>query len=150
MSEAIMADAAAAADKENTERSGGPVPGSSPGTPSSTASPSVPPMVHHPLPRAFTGTSAVHAAKARRAEFDVEKKKVANTNRVVVDRRAKQKEDSLDRHVMLALSDVVSNSVVCLGRDRLRDDIAEKKVKEYRDYEEKKGKKAKEKNKSKK
>ncbi len=47
----------------------------------------------------------------------------------------------MDRHVMLALSDVVSNSVVCLGRDRLRDDIAEKKVKEYRDYEEKKSKK---------
>ena len=144
MSEAIMADAdAAAADKENTERSG-PVPGSSPGTPSSTESPSVPPMVHHPLPRAFTDKSAVHAAKARRAEFDVEKKKVADTNRVVVDRKVKQEEDSVDRHVMLALSDVVSNSVVCLGRDRLRDDIAEKKVKEYRDYEEKK---AKEKNK---
>jgi len=96
----------------------------------------VEPMIHHPLPIAFKSKSEMYRARQRYTHMNVENLKTGTTESIVHDRKQPSSQSN-ETAVMNAMVDLMSNSVVVVGGDRLGDALARQKLKEYKEYMEK-------------
>lgn len=96
----------------------------------------VEPMIHLPLPIAFKSKSEVYKARQRLTHLNVENLKTAKTESIVHDRKRPTSQGN-ETAVMNAMVDLMANSVVVVGGDRLGDALAKQKLKEYNEYLEK-------------